>query len=662
MPIRPPVIPDYEPEEPTGLMGRLVRTIDDFRLRYGERLKDFLGSTLAWGLDVVLDVAEKAAAPILRPIMGKAKATGKVPPELDGLLGEIENPESAIGAAFAASAGGAASGGLISSTLGPYLLLLQYEIQRMAQQGRLDPGMAVSAELRDPALSGLVESDLRDLGWTDDRIGAFRLAVKTLTDAGTLTRYKFRFNMEDSEYYTRMAKLGFDEAEAKLFLDAQRYYPSPMELVMWQAREVFEPGMVERYGLDDELEGLQKDAFYRAGMDDEQIRNHWRAHWQHASWVQVIEMLRRGQLTEGEVREWFRVVEIPPFWRDKLIAISWAVPTRVDVRRFWDMRTIDEDRLKEIYGWQGYHGKDLDDYVLWTKVYVAFPDLLARWKNGWITLDQVRSELIGYGMTPDRMEELIETKVKTMGAGRTTAERDLTKTDIYKGVKKGILVWAQGVELLVDLGYDPGEADYILRLNVPVGETTPELKQRELTKGDIKAAFLADVISADEAYGRLMEIRYNPDDAAFIMSIYETVKAGKQEEPGKSLTKADITKAVKLGLIEPGEGFIMLQDIGYDPAESEFILAIVAEAEGRSPISFGEFKDLTQRYRQSQGLEAKMPSEIVTEAEQSVVRVKARIAELERRGVSDDDVAPVRGELAEAEYRLRQLLITEQGE
>lgn len=662
MPIKPPIIPPSEPGIPGGLSGRITRTVNDWAGRWGDRLKDFLGNTLAWGLDLVLDVLEKAAVPILGPIITKARGTGKVPPELEGLLGELENPEGAIGAAFATAAGGAASGGLISSTLGPYLLLLQYEIQRMAQQGRLDPGMAVSAELRDPALSGLVESDLRDQGWTDDRIAAFRLAVKALVDAGTLTRYKFRFNMADGEYYTRMAKLGFDQAEAELFLDAQRYYPSPMELVMWQAREVFEPGMVERYGLDDELEGLQKDAFYRAGMDDEQIRNHWRAHWQHASWVQVVEMLRRGQLTEPEVREWFRVVEIPPFWRDKLIATSWAVPTRVDVRRFWDMRTIDEGRLREVYGWQGYHGKDLEDYVLWTKVYVAFPDLLARWKNGWITLDQVRSELIGYGMPPERVEELVQTKVKPNQGERTTTERNLTKADIYKGVKKDLINWAQGVELLVDLGYDPGEADYILRVNIPVGETAPEQKARELTKSDIKAAYLAELITEDEAFGRLMEARYSADDAAFIMSIYEAVKAGRQEEPGKSLTKADITKAVKLGLIEPGEGFVMLQGIGYDPTESEFILAIVSEAGGRSPISFGEFKEVTQKYRQSQGLEAKMPSAIVTEAEEAVKRIKARIAELERRGVSDDDVAPVRGELAEAEYRLRQLIITEQGE
>jgi hypothetical protein len=184
-------------------------------------------------------------------------------------------------------------------------------------------------------------------------------------------------------------------------------------------------------------------------------------------------MLHRGLITEQEFYEWFRLVEVVPYWRDNLIQTAYTWPTRVDVRRWWDMRTIDEPRLRELYSGMGYRGKNLDDYVLWTKVYVAFPDLMARWSNGWITEETVRSELVALGMPSDRVEEMMQQKIKPSEPARTTADKNLTKTEIYKGVKKELITWEQGIELLMDLGYSESEADYILAINVGALEGSP---------------------------------------------------------------------------------------------------------------------------------------------------------------------------------------------
>ncbi|MBA7579235.1 hypothetical protein ES708_21104 [subsurface metagenome] len=87
---------------------------------------------------------------------------------------------------------------------------------------------------------------------------------------------------------------------------------------------------------------------------------------------------------------------------------------------------------------------------------------MARWSKGWITLDEVKSELTGLGMPADRLEELIQTKIKPAESERVTGERNLTKTDIYKGVKQGRIDRTEGIELLMDLGFDEDEADYLL--------------------------------------------------------------------------------------------------------------------------------------------------------------------------------------------------------
>ncbi|GAH56541.1 unnamed protein product, partial [marine sediment metagenome] len=37
--------------------------------------------------------------------------------------------------------------------------------------------------------------------------------------------------------------------------------------------------------------------------------------------MQIIEMLHRGIITEQDVKDWFPLVEIAPFWAENLIKI-----------------------------------------------------------------------------------------------------------------------------------------------------------------------------------------------------------------------------------------------------------------------------------------------------------------------------------------------------
>jgi len=409
---------------------RLKGWVDGLGEAWKDRLRGWMASWILKGVDDFIAEKEPEIINLTRETLEKVKATPGIPPEMVSMI----NKALTTGDIFSVIIGWIMTGiGSVPALFGlgaPLGRDWEHKQELGIKSFRLDPMSVITAWRRDPAKYEHYFQDLREQGWSDERIEALK-------------------------FFTL-------------------FYPAPADLVNWQAKEVFEPAMISKYGLRDELGELRRDDFYKAGMSDDQIDNYWMAHWEHPEFRTVVEMLRRTDFSEDDMRAWFRLVEIPPFWRDKLIQISYEVPTRVDVRRFWDMRTIDEARLREIYAWQGYHGKDLDDYVLWTKVYTAFPDLIARWKNGWITLDQVRSELVGYGMPADRLEELIETKIKPEGPARTVAEKDLTKTEIYKGVKKGVISWSEGVELLMDLGYDAYEADYILTINVEVLTGSPE--------------------------------------------------------------------------------------------------------------------------------------------------------------------------------------------
>ncbi|KKL86589.1 hypothetical protein LCGC14_1943240, partial [marine sediment metagenome] len=302
------------------------------------------------------------------------------------------------------------------------------------------------------------------------------------------------------------------------------FLPSADEQTFWLAREVFEPDQILKYGLDDELPAYADTDFSKVGVSPEQMTNKWRAHWEHASYIQMVEMFRRKLITEEDVRDWFRLVEIPPFWRQKLIDSAYTWPTRVDVRRWWDMRTIDEAELRRLYSGMGYRGDNLDNYLLWTKVYTAFPDLIARWKNGWITIDDVKSELTGLGMPTARVEEMIQTKIKPAGTERVAGERDLTKTDIIKGVKKEVISWSEGIELLVDMGYSEDEADYILAINISALEGSPETMEefRDITQRYRKAVGLPSKPVTEELLKAAAEVVRLTEE---VKSLKEAVEA-----------------------------------------------------------------------------------------------------------------------------------------
>jgi len=328
-------------------------------------------------------------------------------------------------------------GDLYSSGIGS---LIRNRASRAYFTHRLDPNMVVQLWRRgfpDEERKDEWWQDLLDQGWSEERIGGLQELAQLL--------------------------------------------PTPQEAIAFLAHEVFEPEMIEKYGLDSEFEALDLTIPRKIGMTDEMSLNFWRNHWQHASWMQIVEMRRRELITDDDVWEWFRLVEIPPYWREKLTALIWEIPTRVDVRRWYDMGTIDETELRSIYGRRGYHGKDLDNYVIWTKVYVHFPDLMARYKNNWITLDEVKHQLVEVDRMPeDRFEELLQTKIKAVQEERVASTTALTRSLIIKGAKEEKLTRDETIELLMLKNYNLWEAEYIYDIEVGAAsspETPMEFRQ-----------------------------------------------------------------------------------------------------------------------------------------------------------------------------------------
>ncbi|GAI58898.1 unnamed protein product, partial [marine sediment metagenome] len=174
-----------------------------------------------------------------------------------------------------------------------------------------------------------------------------------------------------------------------------------------------------------------------------------------------------------------------------------------------------------LYHARGYYGKDLDDYVIWTKVYNDFPDLMARYKNGWITLEDVKHQLVDVDRMPeDRFYELLETKIKAFTEERVAETTALTRSLIIKGAKEDKLTYEQTIELLMRKNYDRWEAEYIYDIEVGAA-SSPEtpLEFRKLVESYRKSQGLdykeipPEVIEAERVLTDL-ETRHKALEAA----------------------------------------------------------------------------------------------------------------------------------------------------
>ena len=250
--------------------------------------------------------------------------------------------------------------------------------------------------------------------------------------------------------------------------------------------------------------------------------------------------------------------------------------------------------------------------MLWTKVYVAFPDLIARWRNGWITEDEVKSELTTLGMPDERATELIETKKKEVDGEKVADERALTKAEIYAGVKKGIISWEEGLDLLQDLGYSTDDATFILETRVGTETETPEVvKKRDLTKTDILNAIKKEVFTIPEGRLMLIDLGYSPGEA-------------------------DVLIMVKLGA----------------STLSELDALIV----GASPASYTDFKIRTQHYQQLMGKEVKvLPPELI-QAEKALREAETTLRAEKEKGTKGEKLAPFVKAVSDGQYKYRQLL------
>jgi len=253
----------------------------------------------------------------------------------------------------------------------------------------------------------------------------------------------------------------------------QAMIPGATDLVRFQLREVWDK--TRRPELLQEGTSVEYNTFMaKQGFNREQSDNYWASHWVLPSVMQLNDMLHRGVIDKSTWNRFIKYNDYDPKVRPWLEAISYEPYTRVDVRRMWELGLVTDKELTKTYLDLGYDEEHAKRLALWTKIYVLVPDLRARYQKGWISANKVAETLIAEGMPEDKVDNYMEQIVKADQPARVTAEKDLTKAEIIKGVTKNILSEQDAIDMLMQMGYTQDEAEYIVLINTQAAAGSPE--------------------------------------------------------------------------------------------------------------------------------------------------------------------------------------------
>ncbi|MDD4985134.1 MAG: hypothetical protein PHQ43_05005 [Dehalococcoidales bacterium] len=566
-----------------------------------ERMRGWAAGTIGFGFEIILDILGKKSSQMLKPTIEAMEKMGNVPPELKPLIDEMKNPTGEASAVL----GAVMKGGVINRGLSGFMDALFEPYRRLANR-TLRPTMMATPDIIQSWQRGKKSFqqmilELTQHGYTDDAINCLFEMFQVRFPSDVVGPAWLRDPAKYEKYWNDVHAIGVSPDRVEMLKEMAYKVATVQDIIQFVVKEVYSPEIAEKFGQFEDYPVSAEEDARKAGIRPDLLRKYWAAHWDLPAVTQGFEMLHRGIIDQETLMLLLRSRDVMPYWREKLIQISYNPYTRVDARRMWDMGVLDDEELLRTYKDLGYDDEHARKMTIWTKVYVMYPQLIARYKNGWISAEQVLQELVNLGLTQEKAQWMYETKFKIESAARTTAEKDLTMAQIIKGVKRGKITRVEAAVLLTDLGYDDYEAQFILDIEIPVDETEAAVKARELTKADILAGLKSETINLDQAREKLLELRYLQADADFILKVYTDSIKPPAEPAGKSLTKADIVSAVKKGLVTPEQAFQLLINIGYNEADANFILALQAEESPFSPINYDEFKQLTGSWRRAQG-------------------------------------------------------------
>lgn len=411
-------------------------------------------------------------------------------------------------------------------------------------------------------------------GITKGRARVALEANRALPTPGQVQEAFLRGEINLETHNRLLSSFGLTEENIDLIRDLYLLIPTVSDLIRMAVRETFTPEIAQKFG---QYEGLPQEFVEWAakqGLSKEWSSRYWAAHWELPSATMGFEMLHRGIITNEELTLLLRALDVMPFWRERIIKLSYNPLTRVDVRRMYQLGVIDQEQVKRSYLDLGYDNQKADWLTEFTIRYYTPEDstqqdefkALARstysaaYKKRVISEDEYRAFLAAMKFYKDDIELLIALDNYSIAASEKLFDLDGYKKDwqklILNAYSDGLLHISEVKPMLLELGYDDNEVE----LELSLSDYNRQLSIRNMVAQAIHEQYVSYIIDNVGLHTILDQFNFTPEEIDRLEELWNIERSIRSKKPPLS----DLRKFLTAGLINLEQFLDELRGEGYN--------------------------------------------------------------------------------------------------
>ncbi len=198
----------------------------------------------------------------------------------------------------------------------------------------------------------------------------------------------------------------------------------------------------------------------------------------------------------------------------------------------------------------GWRDRDIDYVIALSYKQLSYSQVMSMWSKGIIDEGTVIAELRRMGYTPADIQKIIQLE-------RPEADEDTPKlylSTLDSAYKKHYINEAQYRGYAAELRLDSREID----LRLAILNTQEEEAAKDLSIGNIKDAFMTNVISEAEAVHYLSDLNLSIDNVTLLIDTWKEQRAPKVQQ----VNRTTVTAAYSAGVISRDRARQLLEGIG----------------------------------------------------------------------------------------------------
>lgn len=240
-----------------------------------------------------------------------------------------------------------------------YMLELAYSLP--------NPMLLVQGELMQEVVSTVILEDISKADIHPDYAQVYLDGILTKPATGDIIQNLLRTDPNLNNLNKELRKIGVHPEYWDLYRELAHPIPPVADIITMAVREAFSPEIASRFGQYEDLPSEFVEWVGKKGLSKEWAERYWAAHWGLPSPQQGFEMLHRGIIGKEDLQLLMRALDIMPFWRDKMIQMSYEPLTRIDVRRMYQLGVLNEAEVDKSYrdiGYDDLNAKRMTDFTV----------------------------------------------------------------------------------------------------------------------------------------------------------------------------------------------------------------------------------------------------------------------------------------------------------